>query len=71
MVRSGPKFTPHTVIGASGAQYECPTIAAIDRHLVALGARIDACRLPAILELLRDDRDRLLDYRYILMGDPP
>ena len=45
------------------ARYDCPDLAALDRHIAALGRRIAAARSPAAVDAARVDVDRLLDRR--------
>ncbi|ODU06971.1 MAG: hypothetical protein ABS81_03140 [Pseudonocardia sp. SCN 72-86] len=53
------------VAGHRGTRYDCPDLAALDRHLVALTARIRqaAPQFPSLARAFRDDVDLLLDRR--------
>jgi hypothetical protein len=61
-----PKITKHSYFGAAGDIYNCPTIASIDRHVIALTERIHTCSpwRAATLKALQEDRDMLLDLRW-------
>jgi hypothetical protein len=62
-----PRITKNSYYGTAGAVYNCPSIAAIDKHLAAITKSIQ--QLPewqtGTLKVLRDDRDMLLDLRLI------
>lgn len=60
-----PRITKNSYMGSAGAVYNCPSVAAIDKHLAAITECIHA--LPewqtGTLKVLKDDRDMLLDLR--------
>lgn len=64
----GSKRTDHSIAGNNGLFYECGSIEEIDRHLKHLGLRISLCNpnMNNIRQDLIEDRDRLLDYRFLL-----
>lgn len=64
----GPKITQHSIQGAAGAVYECPDLAAIDKHLAQLSLRISVCneKMKNTKRALLEDRDCLLGYRLLL-----
>lgn len=56
---------PTVVSGRRGTHYECPDLAALDRHLIALCARIRQAtpQFPGLARAFREDIDLLLDRR--------
>lgn len=64
----GPKETEHSIAGHHGVFYECESIEAIDRHLKQLSLRIRLCnpRMNDTRDDLIEDRDKLLEYRFLL-----
>lgn len=62
----GPHDPAHVVEGQSdGRRYYCPTIAALDAHIVELRARMGIVgrRFPKLVEDWAADIDLLLDHR--------
>lgn len=60
-----PTDDPTVVAGRRGTNYDCPDLAALDRHLTALCARIRQAtpQFPGLARAFRDDIDLLLDRR--------
>ena len=65
-------FAPATLLdplrlvhGSGNNRYDCPDLAALDRHIDRLHRRITGLgdRVPEVAEICRADIDRLLDHR--------
>lgn len=64
----GPKATERSIEGHHGVFYECGSLTQIDAHLKQLSVRIKICNDKmnnTKLELI-EDRDKLLEYRFLL-----
>jgi hypothetical protein len=63
-----PKVTKDTIFGQNGAVYDCPTVEAIDQHVIALTELIKTTN-PTLKKTIRGyefDRDMLLDLRFLM-----
>lgn len=67
----GPIHDPLTTVYGHSL-YNCPDVATVDAHLVALQTRIGLARsLPRLVAIYRHDITKLLDRRLFLMATAP
>lgn len=67
------KLSEYSIIGESGDIYHVPNIEAVDVEIAKLTRRIRLAKDPKVArvaQILRQDRDMLLDLRILLTPDP-